>query len=390
MKRILIVSESFATGGIESSLINMANELVSFCQVDLFLYNPVGAMKDRLDKRVKIIEPTWRLNCIGMSLSQVLHSRNFKCILFRLFATVWTKAFNNKLPINIAISHQPVLGNYDLAVAFHHERRKKTVTSGFARVVDKCVHAKKKVAWLHYDAGMIDLDSKFNRPFYLQMDKVFCVSKSLINRFVKHNACLTDKMDYCYNFLPYDLIKSQSLMEQEVKYENGFICFSACRLSAEKGIVRAINALADIFHCNCDIRWYIAGEGNERDNITKAIINNGLERQVILIGNQKNPYSYMKNADLVLVVSYHEAAPMVYLESKAVGTPIFSTLTSSTRELLDDGKDSFICENSEAGLKKGFNYVVNNKELVKAAKVHLASQIMTNDASIQKIKELLN
>ena len=127
MKKILIVNKSFDLGGIQSSMINMANELSQTCKVDLFIYNPAGVMKERLNEKVTVLNPSWRFRAVGMSLREAIKSKDARIILFRLFATVWTKIFNNSFPIQCAIKHQPKLLGYDLAIAYHHEQKKKSV-----------------------------------------------------------------------------------------------------------------------------------------------------------------------------------------------------------------------------------------------------------------------
>lgn len=389
MKKILIVGESFASGGIESSLVNMANELVTFCNVDLFMFDPVGVMRKRLDTRINILDPSWRIRTIGSPFTRVIRSWKSRYIVFRIFATVWTKIFNNKLPISIALKNQPLLENYDLAIAFRHEKKKKSVSSGYVRFVDKCVKANKKVAWLHYDGAILDLDSKFNNPFYQKMDKVFCVSKSLVERFAQRNQDLKNKLDYCYNFMPFELIRQKSLESQAVEFKGDLICFTACRLSKEKGLERAIKSLAEFFYSNKGLMWYIAGDGPERNNIEKLLFELRLKEQIILLGNQENPYTYMRNADITMLLSYHEAAPMVYFESMSVGTPVFSTLTSSTREILTDGVNSIITENSVFGIKQGFKRIVENRRLISSLKYNLKEYKIDNSDSIRKISELL-
>lgn len=387
MKKIIIVNKSFELGGIQSSMINMANALSQHYEVHLFVYNPAGVLKERLNSDVKVIEPSWEFRCLGMSLKGAFQTKCVKMIAFRLFAGVWAKLFSNRLPLNIAIRRQPKMTGYDLAIAFHQEQRKKTAVSGFARVVDQCIEAKKKIAWLHFDSNTIQLDSRYNNPFYQKMDKVVCVSKSLMDNFAKNNPELSNKMDYCYNFMLYDIIKEKSLEHQKIDYPSDkFICFSACRLSNEKALVRGISALSSVLKEHNEVVWYIAGDGDERENIERAIKEYGLEKQVVLIGNQTNPYPYMRNADLVLNVSYHEAAPMVFLESKALGTPVFATHTSSAKELLNDNQDSFICENSEEGIRQRFAWLMNHKQCVKNARLQLNDYRASNDASMTKIK----
>ena len=49
---------------------------------------------------------------------------------------------------------------------------------------------------------------------------------------------------------------------------------------------------------------------------------------------------------------------MVYLESVLLGTPIFTTETASSKELLQDYPYAYICENSESGIRTEFSKVI--------------------------------
>ena len=388
MKKVLLVNKSFAVGGIQSSMINMANELSKYYEVHLFLYNPFGGMQDRVSTNVKVLEPSWRFRCLGMSVKETIRTRKIKFIVFRLFSTVWSKMFDNRFPILIAMKHQPKMIGYDLAIAYHQEQRRKSVMSGFSRVVDRCVDAKQKVAWIHFDSNTIDLDSQYNNLFYQKMDKIVCVSKSLMESFAKAYPELGHKVEYCYNFMPYDTIKEKGSEQQEIQYPaDKFVCFSACRLTEEKALVRGIAALSKVMKAHNEVVWYIAGDGAERNNIEKAVKSHGLEKQIILIGNQPNPYPYIRNANLVLNVSYHEAAPMVFFESKALGTPVFATRTSSAEELLRDNVDSFICNNNEAEIQERFAWLMENREYIETARAQLTGFCASNNESILKIKK---
>ncbi len=387
MKKILIVNKSFDLGGIQSSMINMANVLNQYYQVDLFVFNPTGVLLERLDKEIKIIKPSWRIECLGMSLKQAFSTKSVKRIAFKIFSILWSKIFDNRLPVNIAIKHQMEIGDYDLAISYHQEQRKNASVSGFSRVVDKCVNADKKIAWMHFDSNTVNLDGAFNNQFYEKMDKIVFVSKSLMQNFNQQYPLFKDKTDYCYNFMLYDVIKEKSLAKQQVEFpEDKFICFSACRLTAVKAIPRAIIALKDVFKKYTDVVWYIAGDGSERDAINNLINAYELQDQIILMGNQSNPYPYIKNSDLLINVSYNEAAPVTFFESKALGTPVFATETVSAGELLNHDVDSFICPNSEDGISVGFERLISNRQLVLNAKEVLKNYDFNNDNSLEKIK----
>lgn len=387
-KKILLINTFFKVGGIQSSLINMANELCEEYNVELLLYYPEGPLKSRLDSRVKILQPSWALKALGMSVGEALRTMNPLIVLFKILGSVWAKLFDNRLPVWIASKLQPKLKGYDLAVSFRQEANKKVISSGFVRVLTRCVDAKTKIAWIHYDALKINNDNDFNRKYYAKVDKIVGVSQSVVNSFKTLNPDLSDKMDYCYNFLDYKKLFENSEVEQEVKYpEDKFICFSACRLSEEKGLLRGIYALAPIFKEHNDIFWYIAGDGPERENIEAVIKAENLEDRIILLGNQSNPYPYMKNADLLFSLSFHEAAPMVYMEAKALHVPVFSTETSSSVEMLKDGIEDFICENSEEDIKNKFSVIMKNRERIAEAKNALENYCANNNESIKKIAE---
>lgn len=390
-KRILFINSFLGIGGIQTSLINMANKLCDDYQVDLLLYHPEGPLKNSLDARVNIITPCWALKALGMSVSEAIKSKNLFIVLFKVLGSIWARFFDNRLPIWIATLLQKKLSGYDLAIAFRPETRKKMLCSGFVRVLCRCTQAKTKIAWIHYDAKTLDNDSKFNAKYYESVDKIVGVSASVAEAFASVHPKLKDKTDYCYNFFEYEKINQKSVLKQEIEFpENELICFSACRFSVGKGIVRGIKAFAPVFREHKDVLWYIAGDGPEKENIENAIKEENLEGRIILLGRQSNPYPYMKNSDLYLSLSYHEAAPMVYMEAKALHVPVFSTETSSSYEMLKDGVEDFICENSEEGIRNKFSEMMNDRQKISNAKKFLEGYYGNNNKAFGKFIEWIN
>lgn len=369
VKRILFICDSLKMGGIQTSLVSLANALSERCEVDLFLYYPHGPLRERLGPRVRVLEPSWRTQALGMALRDALRSGSLHTALFRGFSAVWAKLFDNTLPLRIAFSHEPRLTGYDLAVAFHQEQKRQYVVSGFIRFIDMCVEAKLRAAWLHYDPTAIELDNAFNLPLYRHMDKIVLVSRSLKEKYDALYPDLQDKTDFCYNVINREELLAASAQPQAIPYPEGrVICFSACRLSEEKALVRGVRALAPVFRAHSEVMWFIAGDGKERESLQSAIQEAGLEEQVVLLGQQSNPYPYMRHADLLMNVSYHEAAPMVFMEAHVLGVPVFATRTSSADELLRDGETDFICENSEEGIRERFQHLMNQPQQLHEAK----------------------
>jgi glycosyltransferase involved in cell wall biosynthesis len=389
--KILIVNKSFAVGGIQTSLINMLKELNDYFEIDLLVFHNEGPLKDKVPPGVSIIKPSMLVSTLGMSLKDLKKCRNPIKVLFRLFATVWTKLFSNSLPIWIALSTQKKFRGYDLAIAFHHETRSKTVVSGFSRFIIKCVDARRKISWMHADPIKAGLDSNKYYMIYRQLDKIVCVSKSSM---ISFNTCfpnLIEKSDYCYNFNPYNEILEKSNEQTYMfnKVNGELLLFSASRLSTEKGLIRGVRAISALINEGYKVKWYIAGEGPEKEKIIEEINYLSLNEHITLLGLISNPYPYMKEADLLLVSSYHEAAPMVIDEAKIVGVPVFSTDIPVIKEKVTT-KTGYICVNSEEGIYEGLKEIFNNQDLLVQMRKELSKSKYSNLESFNFFNRLLN
>ena len=89
---------------------------------------------------------------------------------------------------------------------------------------------------------------------------------------------------------------------------------SVGRLVKQKGFDIAISVCRKLVDSGIDIVWYIVGEGEERSNLEYLIRENQLENNFFLVGADKNPYKWMKIADVYVQPSRFEGFPMTILE----------------------------------------------------------------------------
>lgn len=388
MKKILIVNKSFDIGGIQASLVNMIKVLQHDFDVELMIFYNKGMFKDKIPPNIKIHLPSKLMRLRGMGLNDAKKEGIF-IYSIRAFIALFDKIFTNRLSIWISLIFQKKLTGYDIAISYHHEPYYKNSVAGFYRFVNKKVDAKVKLGWIHYDPENVLFNDDKNIKYIKKMDKVMLVSRSLCKKYEIRHPELAGKLDYCYNFIDVDYILNQSFLVQDYVYPNNkIVFFSACRLSKEKAIIRALETFESIFISNTKLLWFIAGDGDERENIEKKIKQLRLDNQVILLGNISNPYPYMKNSHALLSLSYHEAAPMVFLEAKLLGVPIFATETSSTFELLDDYELARICRNSSEDMREAFLDFTGEIDEYTKKRMNYKSNINNYD-SLMKIKSFI-
>jgi glycosyltransferase involved in cell wall biosynthesis len=110
------------------------------------------------------------------------------------------------------------------------------------------------------------------------------------------------------------------------------------RLAKQKNFALLINAFGRISQDH-DVRLIILGEGKLRDELQDQIKALGLEDKVDLAGYKKNPYAFLKRADVFVLSSSWEGFGNVLVEALALGKTVIATdCPSGPAEILQDGK----------------------------------------------------
>jgi glycosyltransferase involved in cell wall biosynthesis len=109
------------------------------------------------------------------------------------------------------------------------------------------------------------------------------------------------------------------------------------RLTPQKDFPALISAFAKL-RAYRFARLLILGEGEERNNLEKLIVELGLSDDIDMPGFVDNPYPFMKNASVFVLSSRWEGLPTVLGEALYFGVPIVSTdCRSGPREILKEG-----------------------------------------------------
>ena len=346
-KKILIINKSFELGGIQMALANMLESIHDEYDVTLAVFNPNGPLKDRIPDNVKLLNLSPLVKVLGMSGSDCKKYGTVQQKIFKLIGGVWSKLFGNTLPVKFALVFQKDVGEYDVVISYHQETDAKTLVTGFAEFALKKCKANKRIAWVHADFLATKLATKKNMKTYQYFDKIVSVSRVCMDNFIAAYPSLEDKCAYCYNCVPVEEIIQKSSESQNVfeRDEKTVVLFSACRLVEEKGLVPALKNLLPLWKEGIDLKWYIAGEGPEREKLETLIIEHQLYGKVILLGFQANPYPYFKEADFLFLPSVHETFSMVVSEAHILGTSVIASDIPIMREMLGDG--DHLCKDGE-------------------------------------------
>ena len=109
------------------------------------------------------------------------------------------------------------------------------------------------------------------------------------------------------------------------------------RVTDQKDFITILKALNIVKKSNVEL--VIVGKGEKEIEIKRYIKLNNLNKKVRLLGYKKNPFPYIKQADLFLLSSKFEGLPNVLVEALYLKKFIISTdCPTGPKEILDNGR----------------------------------------------------
>lgn len=256
------------------------------------------------------------------------------------------------------------IGNeWDIIVGF---------VEGFATRIVSCTNNNliKKVAWVHVDpierpyADEYFRSDEEQKKVYKSFNQIVCVSYSVAKSF-KIKWGIAENVITIYN--PIDRVsilkKSKEQIELKKLWKIQFV--SSGRLVSQKGFDRLIRVMKRIKDFNdFDFGLIILGEGEDYEKLLSQIEYYHLEKNIKLLGFQRNPYPYVAISDIFICSSRAEGYSLVIAEAMVLGLGIISTNCSGPNELLNNGHYGLLVENNEDALFKAIQFVLNNPSLI--------------------------
>lgn len=388
-KKVLFVITNMETGGVQRALVNLLNEIRHKYDVYLYAFSYSGAMCSLVPKGVTILDSPALVKLWGLSQQKAFQLGKSKG-LFRGLIALYCKFFSNAIPLWISQHTQKKLTGFDYAISYRQNDHTGSMYTGCLDFVIKRVDAKQKIAFLHCDySHTLEIDCCHNYELLNKMDKIVCVSRGCLKNLLTVHPDFVEKSYYTYNCYDFEeIVQKSSLSKPE--FDPGQInLVIAARISEEKGIDRAIRVVNRLVNEGYPVALHVVGDGPQWGIIEKLIGELGCASYIKMHGNKENPYPYIAAADLLLISSYHEAAPMVIGEAKALKTPVLTTESASAGEQVKIGQEGFICHNSEQGIYDSLKMILDNPHLLDNCRTYLADSGFTNQEGLNQFEAML-
>lgn len=207
------------------------------------------------------------------------------------------------------------------------QRKPDIVFSGFGEVnayLAPCIRFFPKVKFIARETNVVSQhvtrkEIRFFYKFYNNYHKIICQSDDMKSDLIENFKVKNEKLVKINNPVDFDFIneKLDGAVQPE-SYSNDFKNVVAIgNLSARKGFDNLLEVFSHLKNEN--IRLHVLGDGRDAALLHQLKSNFNLEN-VIFHGQQKNPYPFLKFADLFVLSSRYEGFPNVLLEAGACGT----------------------------------------------------------------------
>lgn len=356
MKKISILSLHLGYGGIEKSIIALANLLCKKYEVEIVCtYKLYDKPVFDLNKKVKVcyLMDGYRPNRV--EFKRALKKKKIFTALKEGLKSLKILHLRRKTMINYIKNSDAdvIISTRDIFNAWLGDYAKSEVL---------------KIGWEHnhYHDNYRYARNVIRSVYYL--DYFVLVSASLKDFYESHLTTSNCQCVYIPNIIDKIPKKVSSLETKRI--------VSVGRLSPEKGYMDLLKVFSVI--ANKYPTWHldIIGDGVEKERLEKFINNHELNERITLHGFQNKDYidKILHDSSIYVMTSYTESFGIVLLEAMSHGLPCIAfDSAEGARELINSGMNGYLIKNrSYAAMIKKIEDLMKNKNVRK--KIGLAGR----------------
>lgn len=229
--------------------------------------------------------------------------------------------------------------------------------------------ADRNYSWVHcdldkdrYEVGQFRKGEELRA--YNKMDGVVCVAADTAKAFIRRFPDCTSEVKVIYNPIDVDKVVRLSGCEVIRLSEDKYFTIAVCgRLTAPKKLDRVIRLARRIKDERLPIMIQFIGDGDHREELGVRSEKLGVTDVVEFLGFQRNPFPYVKAADMLLSTSGYEGFSLAICEAMALGVPVVATKTAGPMEILDNDKYGLLCEHDDESIYQAVKRIYEDAEL---------------------------
>lgn len=395
MKKILFMAEYMLCGGVEKSLLTLLNTIdKNRYSITLLLLKKKGILLSEIPDGVKIMELELpedeeydilygRKAALKKSLKEKKYYSFIKKAVRGVTLTIMSNS-NEKKRVkyyqSIAKKFPVLTEEYDVAIDY----------MGYGLIntfyIAEKVRAKTKISWIHFEPSKAMKDFSSFKVFFKKYNYIFCVSKQILLDMENILPEYKKKFKVFYNIVDKNKLNDLAQIGNTFDCEDGKInILSIGRLDLQKGFDIGINVVERLLKDGYLIKWWIVGDGPQKQELENILKNKDLTKDIVLLGQHTNPYGYLSKCDIYFQPSRHEGYGIAVAEARAFYKPILSTNFAGAQEQLKNMVTGKIANCSEDELYIGMREILDDKGLLKKFSYNLARE---NDVFDQQLKVL--
>ncbi len=216
------------------------------------------------------------------------------------------------------------------------------------------------VTTMHSDY-LLDFDTFYKKLIFTNLNKIslrklnyfIAVSNDfkdmLIDRGFRPNSIHT-----VYNGMDYSLVPQETTSKEDFAQKYNLELDSsltyvgiAARFDKVKGVDVFIRGAAKAVQKNSDLRFLIAGDGVEADNLKALVSSLGMEKFIKFLGYITDMYGFLNFIDINTLTSLNESFPYSMLEGAAMKKPMVASCVGGIPDLVTNDETGYLFKKND-------------------------------------------
>lgn len=253
------------------------------------------------------------------------------------------------------------------------------------------IYAKKKFAWIHTDYRCMHWtsycfrSSEAERKCMQRFDNVVCVSQAAANSVI---ATVGDPGNLIVRYNPIDISRIARLAGQpclQKKADDRLLFVSVGRLAQQKNYSLLLDVCSAL-EKKYSFELWILGEGTERQRLEEKIKQLSV-KSVKLLGNQTNPYPYIKAADVFVSTAIWESYGLAIQEALVLQVPVIAIECAAIKEVFDTRFGQLV-DNSASALYDAMERVILNQDSCNEYRQNIEKYYSTDDLYEKRLQDI--